>query len=190
MSKRKHDEVDEASQELIESLQDADILENALNGFENERVSIGIAFSDVESKLLREFKTTDPEKLSERDKIRFNTKLEYEQSLRDDRLKGLEKRMDTLKKTHSENVSAKKKRRIVKRKENALILELNEKIDECRHLSKKECKDSDWKMLGKNKHIQQSLNKKIDSMSSEQKEHYTNVLKELKDKGWRILKKE
>lgn len=190
MPKRSYDEVDEASEELIESLHDSDVLENALNSFENERASIGIAFSDVETKLLRDFKTTDPEKLSERDKIRFNTKLEYEESLRDDRLRDLDKRIDTFRKTHTENVLARKKRRIVKRKENALVRELNDKIDECHHLSKKECKDTDWKMLGKNKHIQQCLNKQMDSMSSEQKERYINVLKELKDKGWRILKKE
>ncbi len=189
MSKRKHNEIDEASQELIETLHEADILENALNSFENERASIGIAFSDVEAKLLSEFKTINPEKLSERNKIRFNTKLEYEEGLRKDRQRDLDKRVSEFKKTHSENVAVKKKRRIVIRKEHALLHELNDKIDECRHLSKEECKNSDWKMLGKNKHIQQSLNKQMDSMSSDQKERYVNVLKELKDKGWRILKK-
>ena len=43
-------------------------------------------------------------------------------------------------------------------------------------------------MIGKNKHMQITLNDTIESMTSEQKETYTNVLAELRQKGWRVLK--
>lgn len=176
----KRTRVDEASQDLIDSLRDDDVLEHALKSFEDERVSIGIAFSDVEEKLKREFGSGQ---LSKRNQLRFDQKLEYEEGLRNDRLQELDRKIDTYKREHQEKVVQRKKRRVDERK----AQELDDKISECQTLAQKYCKDCDWKTIGKNKHMQQTLNGKRCTMSEEQKELYESVLKELEEKGWRVL---
>ena len=176
----KRTRVDDASQDLIDSLRDDDTLEHALKGFEDERVSIDIAFSDIEEKLKRDFGSGQ---LSKRNQLRFDQKIEYEQGLQDDRLRELDRKIDAYRQEHREKVVQRKKRRVGERKSH----ELDDKILECQTLAQKHCKDCDWKTIGKNKHIQQTLNSERSTMSEEQKELYETVLKELQEKGWRVL---
>lgn len=176
----KRTRVDDASQDLIDSLRDADDLEHALKSFEDERVTIGIAFADVEGRLKREFGSNH---LSKRDQLRYDQKLEYEQGLRDDRLRELDRKIAAYRQEHQEKIIQRKKRRVGERK----ARELDDKILECQTLAQKHCKDCDWKTIGKNKHIQQILNSERSTMSEEQKELYETVLQELKEKGWRVI---
>lgn len=179
----KRQRVDDASQDLIDSLRESDDLEHALKGFKDERVSIDVAFSDIHEKLKSEFKTEDPKTLSKRNQLRFKQKLEYEQGLKDDRIRELDLKVAAYKQEHEKRVQQRKKRRLGERKNR----EVDDKISECNDIAQKHCKDCDWKTIGKTKHIQMSLNSKISTMSEEQKEQYSAVLKELKDKGWRVL---
>jgi len=179
----KRTRVDDASQDLIDSLRGQDDLEHALKGFEDERAAIGVAFSDIEEKLRREFKTTNPRRLSGRNRLRFDQKLEYEQGLRDDRLQELERKIDAYRQAHRERMDQRKKRRTLER----TARELDDKILECQTLAQTHCKDCHWKTIGKNKHIQQALNRKRATMTEEQKAQYAMVLQELKEKGWRVL---
>lgn len=176
----KRTRVDDASQDLIDSLRDDDVLHHALKGFEDERVSIGVAFSDIEETLKCEFGSG---RLSKRNQLRFDQKFEYEQGLRDDRLRELDRKIDAYRQELSEKVVQRKKRRVGERK----VHELNDKILEYQTFAQKHCKDCDWKSIGKNKHMQQTLNSKLPTMSEEQKELYATVLAELKEKGWRVL---
>ena len=176
MSKRRRDEVDEASQELIDSLRDTDALEHQLETFENERASLTAVFESSKEAIYKEFKTKDVESLAERDQIRIRTKLEFEQGLLDDRIRALEERIVAFKEKHAEDCSSRKRRRT-----------LDRELKACSKLAQRECKECDWRDIGKNKHMQTTLNQKIDHMTSEQKTTYSNVLKELKEKGWRVL---
>jgi hypothetical protein len=178
----KRTRVDDASQDLIDSLRDQDDIEHALKGFEDERAAIGVAFSDIVEKL-RYIKTTDPSRLSKRNRLRFDQKMEYEQGLRDDRLQELGRRIDAYRQAHRERVGQRKKRRVEER----TARELDDKILECQTLAQHNCKDAHWKTIGKNKHIQQALNSKLSTMTEEQKAQYATVLQELKEKGWRVL---
>lgn len=175
MPKRHRD--DEASLELIASLQDADALEAALRNFECERASIQKVFDDARADILKKYKTDDPDKLSERDQIRFTTEVEYEQGLCDDRLVVLDNKIDEYKQKHSNECSTRKRRRI-----------LDRQITECADIAEQEPANSNWKLMGKVKHVQTALNEKVSEMSPQQIETYTSVLKELKKKGWRVLK--
>lgn len=178
MPKRPH--VDDASQDLIDSLRDDDDLAHALNAFEDERVTIGVACADIEEKLQREFGS---DRLSTRNQLRLDQKLEYEHGLRDDRLRKLDRKIERHKQEHHESGLERKKRRVGERK----VQELDDNILECQTLAQKHCQDCDWKTIGKNKHIQQMLNNKLSTMSEEQKALYDSVLTELKEKGWRVL---
>ena len=167
--------IDEASEELIESLHDKDTLDSALETFESERSAIEIAFEDIHETLRREFKTNDVDTLSERDRIRYEQKLEYETTLKEDRIKELETRIAAFKESHSKGVRVRKKRRRVTRD-----------IATCESLSKLDCKACDWKLLGKARHLQKRLEEKRETMSEDQRQKYDAVLVELKQKGWRI----
>ncbi len=173
MPKRQRD--DEASLELIASLQDADALESALNNFESEKASIRKVFDDARADILKKYKTEDPDTLPERDQIRFTTEVEYEQGLCDDRLRVLDDKIAEFKQKHLDECASRKRQRVVDRE-----------IAECADIAEQELDKSDWKLIGKIKHAQIQLNAKIPNMSASQKETYTAVLKELKKKGWRL----
>lgn len=169
-------ELDHASEDLIASIQDSDALESGLRKFEAERATFLRLFEDAKTDILAEFKAEDPETLSERDQIRFNTKLKYEEGLRDDRLRVIDENMRAYKDDHSKQCNTRKRRRV-----------LDRKIAECQKLAKEDPVHSDWKFIGKLKHAQVILNDKVQDMSTHQKETYAHVLKELKEKGWRVL---
>tara|TARA_B110000008_G_scaffold272290_1_gene304813 strand:- start:2830 stop:3429 length:600 start_codon:yes stop_codon:yes gene_type:complete len=177
MPKRPREDTDEASEELIASIRDTDALENALNNFKSERASIQKVFEDAKVDIQKEFATTSPDTLSERDNIRYTTKVEFEQSLCDDRLRILEENIKEYTSKHNSECDARKRRRVVDRQ-----------ITRCAEIAENKCSEADWKMIGKNKHVQTTLNDKRDTMTPVQKETYAVVLKELQQKGWRVLK--
>jgi len=177
MPKRPREDTDEASEELIASMRDTDALENALNNFESEKASIHKVFEDAKTDIQKEFKTTSPDTLSERAHIRYTTKVEFEQSLCDDRLRVLEENIKEYTSKHNSECDARKRRRVVDRQ-----------INQCAEIAESNCTDTDWKTIGKNKHVQTTLNDKRDTMTLAQKETYAVVLKELEQKGWRVLK--
>lgn len=176
MPKRRRD--DEASLELIASLQDADALESALNNFESEKASIQKVFDDARADILKKYKTNDPDKLSERDQIRFTTEVEYEQGLCDDRVRVLDDKIAEFKQKHLDECASRKRQRVVDRE-----------IAECADIAEQDPAESNWKLIGKVKHVQIKLNEKVSEMSPAQKETYAGVLDELKKKGWRVLQK-
>ncbi len=178
MPKRKREpNIDEASEELIASIQDADALENGLRNFKAEKATIQTVFEDAENDILAEFKTDDPQTLPERDQIRFNTKLKFEEGLRDDRLQEINEKISEYKQKHFDKCTSRKRQRVVDRQ-----------IAECEEFIHEDPQDSDWKLIGKVKHVQIVLNDKVGAMSSNQKQKYANVLTELKKKGWRVLR--
>lgn len=178
MPKRKRgSNIDEASEELIASIQDADALENGLRNFNAEKATIQTVFEDAKTDILAEFKTDDPKTLPERDQIRFNTKLKFEEGLRDDRLQEIDEKISEYKQKHFDKCASRKRQRVVDRQ-----------IAECEEFIHEDPSDSDWKLIGKVKHAQIVLNEKVETMSSKQKQKYVNVLTELKKKGWRVLR--
>lgn len=168
---------DEASEELIAKIQDDDILESALENFKSEKASLQKVFEDAKADILKKYKTDDPETLSEREQIRFNTEVEYEQGLLNDRLFVLDDKMAEYKKNHQHECATRKRRRVIKRQ-----------IDECADIAQQDASTCHWKLIGKVKHVQMTLNEKVTDMTPEQVQTYTSVLKELKQKGWRVLK--
>ena len=115
MPKRPREDTDEASEELIASIQDADALENALNNFESEKASIRKVLEDAKADIMKEFNTDNPDSLPERDQIRFTTKIEYEQGLCDDRLKILDEKIAEYTSKHHDECARRKRRRVVDR---------------------------------------------------------------------------
>lgn len=169
MPKRK---IDDASEDLIDELREQDEFEQAMETFENERASIIIAFQSKTKQIEDQFK----EPRSERQQVRYETDIGYEETLKNDRIKVLEERIKAFRESHQTSIRSRKRQRVVDRN-----------IRECESFLDVDRTTCDWRVICKSRHLQKTLEDSSDSMTQEQKDKYTAVLEELSKKGWRTL---
>ena len=164
--------IDDASQDLIDELREQDEFEQAMETFENERASILISFESKKEEIESRFKKP----LSERDQIRYDTDIGYQETLKKDRLSQLEDKINTFRTSHDTSIRSRKRQRV-----------LDRDIREYEAFLEMDCTTCDWRILRKSRHVQKKLGDAVDEMSLEQKNKYTAVLNELRNKGWRTL---
>lgn len=169
-------EPDPDTQDLIDSLQDQDEIESIQRNYENERATIETIHVSSMEAIRKEFKTLDPETLPERDKLRLKQKIEFEEGLHKDRLKALQEEREKTEVNQSEKVSKRRKTRHIDRK-----------LKECESIAEVPAKEMEWKLIGKNRHLQHILKKVKDNMSTEQQEKYETLMKDLKKNGHKIF---
>lgn len=168
---------DEASLRLINELQEADEIESMENRFKNEMATIEKLRSDELDKIKREFKTLEPEKLKGRAKLRLKQKLEFAEGLHNDRLSAHETSKHEEREQYDTMVIRRKKRR-----------HIDSKLRECEEIAENPAKDSEWKTIGKNRHLQHMLKDLQKGMSDIQKETYKSLMEDLKKNGWKVFK--
>lgn len=164
--------IDDASEDLIDELREQDEFEQAMETFENERASILLAFETKTEEIKKQIK----EPRNERDQVRYETDIGYEETLKMDRLKVLEERIKAFRESHQTSIRSRKRQRVVDRN-----------IRECESFLEVDRATCDWRVLCKSRHVQTTLEDSSDSMTQEQKDKYSAVLEELCKKGWRTL---
>jgi len=171
-------EPDDASQDLIDDIRDQDERDGVETYHNNELATIHKLYDDSMRELYKEFNTKDQSTLSERDQIRMKTKVEYQETLRDDRVRHLESEKQKRLSDICVKIGARSKRR-----------RIDKTLNECSVLASQSAKEIDWKDIGKQKHLQKSLKILNDKMSEEQHEKYQVLLEDLKKNGHKILNK-
>ena len=68
-------------------------------------------------------------------------------------------------------------------------LEIDKKIYECQNIAVIPAKESSYKILGKNRHIQHLLKNVVDDMSQDQRDKYAVLMEDLKKNGWKVFSK-
>lgn len=169
-------EPDTETQALIESLQDQDELETIQTRYENERATIATIHASSIENLRNEFKTLDPEELQPRDQLRLKQKLEFETGLYKDRLKALEAEKAQKEEKQLSEVSKRRKRH-----------HIDHKLHECESIASTPIQETEWQLIGKNRHLQHILKDVKDKMSTEQQEKYETLMKDLKKNGYKIF---
>jgi hypothetical protein len=169
-------EPDPETQDLIDSLQDQDELESIQRNYENERATIETIHASSLETIRKEFKTLDPETLPERDQLRLKQKLEFEEGLHKDRLKALEAEKVENEETQVVKVTRRRKRR-----------HIDLKLQECESIAEMSVKEIEWRLIGKNRHLQHILKDVKDKMSEEQHQKYETLMKDLKKNGHKIF---
>lgn len=171
-------EPDDASQDLIDDIRDQDERDGVETYHKNELATIHKLYDDSMEELYKEFKTKDPSTLTERDQIRMKTKMEYQETLRDDRIQHLASEKQERLSDLTSKIAARSKRR-----------RIDKTLKECSALASQSAKEIDWKDIGKQKHLQKSLKMMNDKMSEEQHKKYKVLLEDLKKNGHKILNK-
>ena len=164
--------LDDASEDLIDELREQDEFEQAMETFENERATIVIAFESKTAQIKEQYKNCR----SERDQVRYETDIGYEETLKNDRIKSLEEKIRAFRESHQKGIRSRKRQRVVDRK-----------IRDCESFLEVDRATCDWRVLRKSRHLQKTLQDSSDSMTKEQKTKYKAVLDELSKKGWRTL---
>ena len=175
MSKRPL-ETDEASQLLIETLQDEDEMTAMCRKHADEHSAIEASHVAALETLRDEFNTLDPETLDGRPSLRLQQKLEYENGLKSDRVSALNVRIESEKEKRVASVKHRTKRRHIDRT-----------LNDCKKIASTKQDDSHYKTLGKNRHLQHVLDKVKDTMTVEQQEQYSIVMQDLKKNGWKVF---
>ena len=177
MSKRSRSP-DPQTAALIESIQSRDGLDDIETRFKNEKAAIEHDNSLTIDDIRKEFKTLDPECLEGRAKLRLKQKLEFQNGLHTDRLRVMDS--ERALKTEEHHQVFKKRRK---------IRHIDDTIRECRDIAETPAKDSSFKMLGKNRHVQHLLKGVQKEMSQKQCDKYTALMTDLKKNGWKVFLK-
>lgn len=177
MSKRPF-ETDEASQLLIDTLQDEDEMTAMCLKHNNEHSAIEASHVAALETLRDEFKTLDPETLDGRQSLRLKQKLEYEKGLQSDRVSALKVRIEAEKEKRVVSVEHRTKRRHIDRT-----------LNDCKKIASIKQGNSCYRTIGKNRHLQHVLDKVKDTMTVQQQEQYSIVMQDLKKNGWKVFLK-
>jgi len=169
-------EPDTETQALIDSLQDQDEIESIQRRYENERATIETIHASSLENIRTEFKTLDPETLPERDQLRLKQKIEFETGLYKDRLQALEAEKAKNDENQVLKVTKRQKRR-----------HIDHKLQECESIASKTIQETEWQLIGKNRHLQHILTRVKDKMSTEQQEKYETLMEDLKKNGHQIF---
>ena len=104
-------------------------------------------------------------------------KLEFAEGLHNDRLSAHETSKNEERERYDTMVITRKKRR-----------HIDSKLRECEEIAENPAKDSEWKTIGKNRHLQHVLKDLQKCMSDIQKETYKSLMDDLKKNGWKVFK--
>jgi len=161
------------TQELVNRLQDEE--EDLVNEttFNDSKVAAEFAYEDGMQDIKHKFKTLDPEKIPDAQKLAFEQKMEYEKGLHADRMRKI-----------NEEFTQTKAEILKKRNEREQTQSVDQKIEECADLGLKSCSEATWQEIGKFRCITRRLDAAKDEFSDEQRERYTQVLEEMCKKGW------
>lgn len=177
MPKRSHADLD--SQSLIDELRDKDELESLAMHSSNEKATIEALHNERLAILKSEFGTLEPGTLSDRDSLRLQQKLDYEEGLYKDQDQA---ELDRLESSSAVVVAKQAKRR--------KLHHIDTQLHAARDIASDVVKNASWHMIGKNRHLQCQLSDLTKGMSSEQKEAYKELMADLKKNGWKIFKKD
>jgi|TARA_B110000858_G_scaffold156577_1_gene179047 hypothetical protein len=167
MTKRNH-ELD--SEHLVEDLHDEDKSASTDAEFQNERAAIVFAFEEASQSL----QTQLAQAPKERHQI-LEQRLEYEQTLFDDRIAAIDAKIAVHKAETVATVSRKKRRRIVAKD-----------LDDCVDIASNGIRQCSWQSIRKVMHIKYKIEPVKSEMSDELLDKYKQVLIELKEKGFKI----
>jgi len=169
-------ETDEASQLLIDTLQDEDEITTMRLKHTGEHSAIDAEHVASLETLRDEFQTLDPETLEDRQALRLKQKLEFENGLHMDRISALEVRIEADKEKRVVSVEQRTKRRHIDRT-----------LNDCKKVASLKQDGSCYKTIGKNRHLQHVLEGVKDNMTTHQREQYATVMQDLKKNGWKVF---
>lgn len=158
---------------LINKLQDDDEDEQERRRVEDAKQAVEMAYKEGRRKLRKEFRTLLPERVLPKRRLQLEQKLEFEETLKRDRLTDIEAestaRVETL---HD------------KRAKRSEEQEVNEKIEECGDIASQEFSSASWQTIGKFRCCVARMAE--NDLTTTQRTRYAEVLQELKAKGWRV----
>lgn len=160
---------------LVNKLQYDDEDENELRRVEDAKKAVELAYQEGLKKIRKEFRTLKPERVLPERRLQLEQKIEYQNTLKTDRLADIDAESKVRVKTIQE-----------KRAARSLEQELDEKIEECMDIAQasQDFSSVSWQMIGQFRCISSSLEKS--EMTDRQRNRYELVLEELAEKGWRI----
>jgi hypothetical protein len=141
--------------------------------YESERIAINFGFEESKIDLESQLCSTQ----NKRRKQIIEQKLEYEETLRNDRLNKLDNEISTFEKHVSETYEQRQK-----------IQNIDIIMQEFWHISEKKFETIDWQSIRKARYIRYKLEPMLLLMTDNQKDKYDLLLKELTNKGFRIAK--
>mgnify|MGYP001239698017 CR=1 FL=1 len=158
---------------LVNRLQDEDEDERERRRVEDAKKAVDVAYREGRKKIRREFRTLRPERVLPERRLQLEQKLEFQESLKTDRLADIDAETNARLKTLEE-------KRASRSREQAL----DEKIEECMDIAGQDFSSASWQTIGKFRCASSRLAES--EMTKTQKNRYEEVLKELAEKGWRI----
>ena len=172
-------ERDYDSERLIDEIRSRDEIEAITMHSADEKATIEALHKERLDEIKNEFKTLDPDTLSERDSLRLQQKLDFEEGLFQDKLRSNSEQMQSKIDSVAENLSNRKRLRLI-----------DTQLESARKIADEKMPDASWHMIGKNRHIQHMLSNLTKGMSSEQKQVYEKLMEDLKKNGWKIFKRD
>jgi len=168
MPKRK---LEAASQHLAEDLRDDELISLRNSELSSERAAVLLSFEEMTQSLNSQLSQAT----AERRQI-LEQKLEYEQTLYNDRMSALEANIAKHNADNQLMNSVKKKRRII-----------DKELDDCQDIATKGVKNCSWRSIRKVMHIRHKMKTHGSEMTDEQKTQYAKVLQQLKEQGFRVV---
>lgn len=158
---------------LVNRLQDEDEDERERRRVQDAKKAVDVAYDEGRKKIRREFRTLRPERVLPERRLQLEQKLEFQETLKTDRMSDIDAETNARRKTLEE-------KRTSRSREQAL----DEKIEECMDIAEQEFSAASWQTIGKFRCASSRL--AATEMTKTQKNRYEEVLKELAQKGWRI----
>lgn len=160
------------TRKLINKLQDDEEDENERRRVDDAKKAVEMAYEEGIKKIRKEFRTLRPENVLPERRLQLEQKLEYEETLKTDRMSEI----DSESRARVKSITNSRLKRVKAQ-------EVDEKIEECGDIATQEFSSASWQMIGKLKCCVARI-ADVD-MSENQRTRYDEVLHELKQKGWR-----
>jgi hypothetical protein len=170
MSKRKFADI---TPSLFESEDEDERRRSIRSEYESERVAILMGFEESTGELESQLRSTNHQKR----KHLLEQKVEYQETLRTDRLKSLENRIAAFETGVAEASEQRQKSNRV-----------DSKMQEIWKIVEQGFDTTDWQSIRKARYIRYTLEPMFSIMTAKQKEMYESLLKELTKQGFRVAK--
>lgn len=158
---------------LVNQLQDAEEDERERLRVLDAKKAVELAYEDGLGGIRREFRSLRPEHVLPERRLTLEQKLEFEDTLKTDRLAEIEAA-----------ATARAAARAETRAHRTSAQELDEQIEECLDMASQEFSSASWQMIGKFRCAATRLANS--ELSADQQSRYAAVLVEMAEKGWRV----
>lgn len=162
--------------ELANRLQDEEEDERERLRVLDAQKAVELAYEDERKSIRREFRTLNPERVLPERRLALEQKLEFQDTLRADRLAEIE--ADT---------AARASACAQARENRSRTQEIDEKIEECLDIASEAFTNASWQSIGKFRCVSAFLARS--DLSTDQKTQYDKVLKKMAENGWRVRKR-